>query len=247
MPALCAVSTAWCDWQSKKNRMPLYKYLNIDPPSKKKSSITISVGDDEALRERLESGFKHVKIKMDADDTQNDQLIGVINNSENAHFRIDANGSWSYDKAERIISAFSLEKVELIEQPFLPEAVDDWVRFRENYRIPLFMDESISNVDDVKRSAGYVDGVNIKIQKSGLLETAVEAIRTAQELGLKIMLGCMIESSVGIAAAYHLSARADYLDLDGRLLIEDDPFTGLTYDKAKIIIGNDLGHGVSFA
>lgn len=113
--------------------------------------------------------------------------------------------------------------------------------------VPVFMDESVQSSDDVERVAGYVDGVNIKIQKSGLLETAIEAMKTAHRLGLKVMLGCMVESSVGIAAAYHLSGLADYLDLDGRLLIESDPFTGLSYADGRIAVAGDKGHGVSFA
>ncbi len=246
-PAMCALSTAWHDLDSKRKGLPLYKNLGLDVPQTMPTSITISVGDRESLAEQLELGFSHIKVKMDHGDSRNRAMIAIMNASAEAHFRIDANGSWNYDDAMRVVSAVDRHRVELIEQPFAPEAVDSWKRLREKTGIPLFMDESVVSAEDVKRVAEYVDGVNIKIQKSGRLETAIEAIRTARSLGLKVMLGCMIESSVGIAAAWHLSALADYLDLDGRLLVENDPFSGLTYDKGKIRIANEFGHGVVFA
>ena len=132
----------------------------------------------------------------------------------------------------------------MIEQPFSPEDRDAWLQLKETCQIPLFMDESIVSADDIDKASEYIDGVNIKIQKSGRLETAVEAIKTARRQNLKIMLGCMIESSVGIAAAWQLSGAADYIDLDGRLLVESDPFTGLEYLQGIIETADNFGHGV---
>lgn len=246
-PALCAVSTAWHDRRAKQLAQPLFKYLKLERPRGVSTSVTVSIGDLDALHNHLQAGYDHIKIKMDADDIANEHIIIGINRSRNTVFRIDANGSWTYEKAVDILSKIAIDTIELIEQPFPANAVDDWKRLRENNAIPLFMDETISSADHVKRVAEYVDGVNIKIQKSGLLETAIEAMKAARALDLKVMLGCMIESSVGIATAYHLSSAADYLDLDGRLLIEDDPFSGLIYDHGKLNISSEIGHGISFA
>lgn len=245
-PALCAVSTAWYDWKSKQNKMPLYKFLGLAEPSTRPTSVTVSVGDIESLTEFLQSGYQYIKIKMDANDTRNQDLIKAINDSRGVFFRIDANGSWSYEDALWVLSSLDLRKVELLEQPFAPSAVDDWKCLRNIAPIPIFMDESVVSADDVKRVAEYVDGVNIKIQKSGRLDSAVEAITVARAMGIKTMLGCMIESSVGIAAAYHLSGSVDYLDLDGRLLVEEDPFSGLIYDQGCLKIPSRNGHGISF-
>ncbi len=246
-PAICAVSTAWLDRKAKANRIPLYQYLRLEAPAKLPTSITVSVGDTSSLSEQLDSGIHYVKLKMNDDINLNNQIIEAVNNSKNTKFRIDANGSWGMAETERIVSLLAVDKIDFIEQPFGPEAVDDWKLFGEQSPIPLIMDESIVGADDVKRVAQYVDGINIKIQKSGRLESAVEAITVARSLGLKIMIGCMIESSLGIAAAYHLSGAADYLDLDGRLLIDGDPFSGLAYDRGELKLSNDYGHGISFA
>jgi L-alanine-DL-glutamate epimerase-like enolase superfamily enzyme len=246
-PALCALSTAWYDWKSRQISVPLNEFLELEPPPEVYTSITVSVGDTEALADMIKDGYGRIKIKMDDDSSRNDELIDIIKNADGNKFRIDANSSWTLAEARRVVRALPEERVELIEQPFPPEAVEDWKRLRDNTGIPLFMDESIVSAGDVTRVAGYVDGVNIKIQKSGWLDTAVKAMQTARALGLKVMLGCMIESSVGIAAAYMMSSLADYYDLDGRLLVEDDPFSGLSYNKGILHLTDEYGHGVSFA
>jgi L-alanine-DL-glutamate epimerase-like enolase superfamily enzyme len=246
-PAQCAISTAWHDWQARRINQSLYERLGLGGPPPAETSITVSVGDWESLVEQVKSGHKHIKIKMDCGDNRNEELIRLMDESSGVIFRIDANGSWSYDDAEKALSSLLAGKIELIEQPFPADATDDWERLRSQCSIPLFMDESIVSAADVKRCAGFVDGVNIKIQKSGRLETAIEAMKTARALGLRVMLGCMIESSVGIATAYHLSSLADCLDLDGRLLIEGDPFSGLTYEEGQLKIVSESGHGISFA
>ena len=246
-PAICAVSTALIDLQARRNNETISRFLNLPQVSGKKTSLTISVGDMKSFDELAQSGVEIAKIKMDNDDSHTEQVIETMNRCSIPYFRIDANGSWDYPTAIRIISRLPKERIELIEQPFPPEFESDWARLQETIEIPLIMDESIKAVDDIKRVAGYVDGVNIKMQKSGSLTFAVAMMKKARELGLKVMVGCMIESSVGIAAAYQLSGIADYLDLDGRWLLQGDPFEGLVYDNAAITISGKCGHGISFA
>jgi L-Ala-D/L-Glu epimerase len=246
-PALCAVSTAWIDAACKKRGIGLYEYFDLPRPGATQTSVTISVGDIDALDDFLDRGFSCLKIKMDIHAPHTDALLENIGRDDGVRYRIDANGGWDFDNAIRIIADLPSEKIDLIEQPFPAEDVDDWHRLRERTDIPLFMDESIATEDDIRRVANYVDGVNIKIQKSGTLATAVAAMKTASSAELRVMLGCMIESSVGIAAAFQLSGLADFLDLDGRFLIEEDAFTGLYYDKDIITISGKSGHGVSIA
>jgi L-alanine-DL-glutamate epimerase-like enolase superfamily enzyme len=109
------------------------------------------------------------------------------------------------------------------------------------------MNETICRSEDVAEVAAFVDGINVKIQKSGRLERTVEALETAKKLGLLTMIGCMIESSVGIATACQLTSLADYIDLDGRLLVESDPFTGLEYEDTIPEARQGFGHGVTYA
>lgn len=243
-PAECAVSTAWHDLQARRAGKPLYAYFGLEAPVPKVTSRTVSVGDDRFLRESIEGGYPIIKLKLGPDKNACRACFETIAHSRGAKFRIDINGCWTAGMAEVMAPIIPADKIEMIEQPFPPGDVDSWQAFREMTGIPVFMDESVANADDIMRVADYVDGVNIKIQKSGRLETAIEAMKIARRMKLKVMLGCMIESSVGIAAAYHLSSPADYLDLDGRLLLEGDPFTGLNYDEGKVHLSGSEGHGI---
>jgi L-alanine-DL-glutamate epimerase-like enolase superfamily enzyme len=244
-PAICAVSTALHDLRARQAGKPLYAQLGLVPPTPRQTSVTVSVGDFQDLERYAGGGWDAVKIKMDADPVTSGQVIEGMHRCGGVRFRIDANGSWIFEDAVRLLAETPLERVELIEQPFPIAAVDDWQRLREAITVPLIADEAVETADDVVRIGTFVDGVNIKIQKSGRLETAIGAMREARRLGLKVMLGCMIESSVGIATAWQLSSLADFIDLDGRWLVAADPFEGLTYDKGRLEISGGEGHGIS--
>jgi L-alanine-DL-glutamate epimerase-like enolase superfamily enzyme len=246
-PAKCAVSTALNDWEAKDKEHSMHEMFGIPKPTEKKTSVTISVGDIESVQQWMAAGYDTIKIKMDASEANLIDVCGVLDVNPMIRIRIDANGSWSYAFAEKVLSLLPADRIEFIEQPFAPEAEADWEKLRGLTAIPLFMDESIASRADIGRVAGLVNGVNIKLQKSGCLQTTVAAMQAAREAHLKVMLGCMIESSVGVAAAYQLSSLADYLDLDGRLLLEGDPFCGLDYDRGNIRISNQYGHGVTVA
>lgn len=240
--ALCAVSTAWHDCCAKRDNQTLAERFSLDKTTAAKTSVTVSIGDISEIETWSRVGFKNIKVKLDSDYLT---AIDLINQHPNVKFRIDANGSWNESDAEAVVKLLKADNVELIEQPFPAGEVESWRRFKESLDIPVFMDESIVSADDVERVASYVNGVNIKIQKSGTLDTAVEALKRARSLGLKTMIGCMIESSVGIASALQLSSLADYCDLDGRLLLADDPFMGLDYNKGLVSVLGKMGHGVS--
>jgi L-alanine-DL-glutamate epimerase-like enolase superfamily enzyme len=246
-PALCAVSTAWYDWRGKCDDKPLHLLLGFNPMKNIHTSVTASLGDMAGLNLLIDSGYDLIKIKMDADPKTADTLRAILRQNPHIKVRIDANGSWTFERAVDMVNVLPLENIDLIEQPFPCDAVEDWKGFKELAKMPVIMDEGIAAVKDIKKVASYVDGINIKIQKSGLLETAREAIKCARETGLKVMLGCMIESSVGIATACHLAALADYYDLDGRWLVADDPFIGLEYKMASPKISGNSGHGITFA
>jgi len=246
-PALCAFSSAWHDLMSGQKGESLHECFGIPRPEAVTTSVTVSVGDMEAWDQFLREGFDCLKIKMSDDESWNLAAMGKMIQDHHSRYRIDANSGWDIETALRFIERAPSGRIELIEQPFPADDIESWKRLRSQASIPLFIDESIADGDDVKRAAEYVDGVNIKIQKSGRLETAVAAMKAARDSGLQIMIGCMIESSVGIASAYHLTGMADFVDLDGRLLIEDDPFTGLHYEKNVLKVAHGYGHGVSLA
>jgi len=246
-PAKCAISTAWLDCQCKREKKPLHHFFDLPAPCSAPTSVTVSIGDFDDLNARLSTGIACIKVKMNADEELCMGFLDTMTKFPKTKYRIDVNGSWTRDLARRLTAEMALEQAELIEQPFTADKVEDWKYLKEKTEIPLFMDESIVDENDVHRVVEFVDGINIKIQKSGCLKSAVQAMKAAHDLGLKVMLGCMIESSVGIAAAYQLSGLADFIDLDGRLLLAEDPFQGLAYRNECIEITGPYGHGVSFA
>lgn len=245
--AACAISTAYSDLLCKRQKISLHSYYELNKPEPKKTSVTVSLGDENAIARFIEFGNTILKVKMDADEKRGQAIIDAINSSENVTYRIDANESWTLKFARNFISKVDASKVEMIEQPFLSSDRTAWKKLGRKTKIPLFMDESLDNPVDIDDVADIIDGVNVKIQKSGRLEKSVMMMKRAKDCGLKTMLGCMIESSVGIAAAYHLSSLADFIDLDGRLLIHDDGFTGLQYEGGVPATAESYGHGVIFA
>jgi len=158
---------------------------------------------------------------------------------------VDANAAWSVEQALRLIPQLAELGVELVEQPL---AVDDvnGLRQLKAAQLPLLIvaDESVKTAADVVRLADAVDGVNIKLMKTGGIQGALTAIHTARSCGLKVMLGCMVESSLGATAAAHLAGLADWIDLDGPLLIANDPFVGVRFDGAQLTLPESPGLGV---
>ena len=138
-----------------------------------------------------------------------------------------------------------LEKanIVMIEQPLPAKRFEDLAWLRERTPLPLVADEDLTCAQDLRALADVYDGVNIKLMKIGGLQPAMQMIHTAKSLGLKVMLGCMIESSLGITAAAHLSPLANWIDLDGSLLLREDPFHGVTFDQGRPSIPNAPGIG----
>ena len=180
--------------------------------------------------EAVNEGFKLLKVKQG---TNNDkEIIRTIRSvSTDIPIRVDANGAWTPKEAIEMSKFLAQNNVEFIEQP-LPKyaSLDDWRLTRQESHLPIYADESICVSTDVARLAGCIDGVVVKLMKTGGLLEALSVISTARAHSLKIMIGCMIESSIGISAACHIAPLVDHLDLDGALLLSDDPFQGAEYE-----------------
>jgi L-alanine-DL-glutamate epimerase-like enolase superfamily enzyme len=158
---------------------------------------------------------------------------------------VDANEGWK-DKQQALdkIQWLAGLGVELIEQPLPSSMIEETAWLRERVEIPIVADEAVKTAGDIPRLAGAYDGINIKLMKSGGLQEAIRMIHVARALGMKIMLGCMIESSVAISAAAHLSPMVDWADLDGNLLISNDPFAGVGVEQGRLILNDRPGLGV---
>jgi L-alanine-DL-glutamate epimerase-like enolase superfamily enzyme len=164
----------------------------------------------------------------------------------NLPLRVDANGGWTPKQAIAMSHFLAEHNVQFIEQPLPKHALPaDFKLVREQSPLPIFSDESICTAKDVARLAGCIDGVVVKLAKTGGLLEALRVIHTARAHGMQVMFGCMIESSLGITAAAQLQSLCDYLDLDGAMLIADDPFKGAVYEDGYLLVPDRPGLGVT--
>ena len=242
--AKMAIDSALHDWLGKRLGEPLWRVLGLSPTSPP-TSYTIGIDTIEGTidRTRRAAGFKVLKVKVGgADDLE--RLKAVRENS-GARIRIDGNEGWTIETARELMPTLVELGVEFVEQPFPAADIDSFRALREvEPRIPVVIDEGCKDLLDVARVAGYADGVNIKLAKSGGIREALRMIHAARSLGLQVMLGCMIESELGIAAAAQIASLVDYVDLDGHLLISNSPFTGLGFRDGGVVASADPGLGV---
>lgn len=243
--ARAALDIALHDLLGKTIGQPLYRIFGLNPEKLPQTSFTIAIDHPETMAERArESELPILKIKLGK--TNDLEIIDAIRKVTSARLRVDANAGWSREQAAKIIPQLIQYDLEMIEQPLSVGDIEGlrWLR-AQNYGVPFFADESIKNARDVAAHAGAVDGVVIKLMKTGGLREALRAIHVARALDMKIMIGCMVESSLGVTAASHLAPLCDYADLDGPLLISNDPFQGVHYDNAQLELTSLPGLGVS--
>jgi L-alanine-DL-glutamate epimerase-like enolase superfamily enzyme len=195
--------------------------------------------------------FRVLKLKLGSGNTEFDEAIAARARevAPNAFIFADANGGWSAAEAARLIPRLASLGLKFVEQPIHHQhGLEGWKELRAllpSSPLPLFADESAQRSDDVIRLNGMIDGVNVKLLKGGSFAEARNTIRTARELGMKVMLGCMIESSIGVTAAAHLAPLADWIDLDGNLYVANDDYEGMTYDaNGAMIMPKRPGLGV---
>jgi L-alanine-DL-glutamate epimerase-like enolase superfamily enzyme len=246
--ARAAVDIALHDLWGKIIGQPLYRLFGLTPMPLPPTSFTIGIDTPEAMAARVkESNYPVIKVKLGAEDAE--ACVAAIRQVSDARLRVDANAAWNPEQALDLITRLSQYDLELVEQPLPPGDVKSYLWLRDQLRArgvttPIFADESVKTSHDVAAYAGAVDGVVVKLMKSGGLREALRTIHTARAHGMKIMLSCMVESSVGVTAAAHLAPLCDQLDLDGPLLISNDPFTGLRYVGANLFMPTGPGLGV---
>ena len=239
-----AIDMALYDLVGKRLGVPLYRLLGLSPSHLPRTSLTISIDTPAEMAHQaiLARDYPILKIKLG---TRHDlQIVREIRDVSHAILRIDANAAWSVKGTLALIEQLAPYHIEMIEQPIPPGDLAGMKLIHDNSPIPIFADESCITLEDVPRLAGVVDGINIKLAKSGGINHALKMIHTARAHGLKIMLGCMIESSLGITAAAHLSPLVDMVDLDGALLLESDPFVGVEIVEGQMMLPDAPGLGV---
>ena len=230
-----AINMAVWDLSTQKQNIPLYKSFGFENKILPKTSYTISIGELDELDSKLEESKKCSILKVKLGTPSNDkEIIRQIRRRTDNLIRIDANEGWDYKTAKKMVFWLADKNVEFIEQPFPALNLEDTKKLRSISPLPLVADENSVTSNDLNIIKGVFDGINIKLMKCGSIDEALKMIQLAKKLNFKIMLGCMVESSVGITAAAHLSSQCDFVDLDGNLLIKDDPYSGVKIDSGRL-------------
>lgn len=242
---VCALDIAAWDFYGNQRQKPLYALWNLDISKGPVTDYTIGIDTiDKMIVKMKEKPWPIYKIKVG---TPNDiNVIQALRKQTDAVFRADANAAWTLGEAVEKIPALKEAGVEFIEQPL---AKDDWEGMRilfETSSLPLMADESCVEENDVEKCFNRFHGINIKLTKCSGITPALRMIEKARELNLKVMIGCMNESTVGSAAIANMLPLLDYVDMDGPLLLEEDVATGIEYDYGKVTISGNVGLGIEY-
>lgn len=249
MPAKAAIEMALYDLLGQITDLPVYRLLGLNPQVIPKSSYTIGIADPETIRHKttvaLERGYDILKVKVGGpEDIKTLELIRSIV-PESVMIRVDANAAWLPDDAIRIFPLLVDFGVEFVEEPLQLEVpMSERQRVKEHCPLPILADESVHTLTDVPLVAQWVDGINLKLTKTGGLTEALRMIHAARASNLSIMLGCFAESSLSITAFAHLAPLVDYLDLDGGLLLADDPIDGVRWEGNQLFLPERPGLGI---
>lgn len=240
---VCALDMAGWDLYGKMKRKPLYKCWSDDFKNNILTDFTIGIDTIEKMVSKMnEKPWPVYKIKLGT--PQDIEIVTALRQHTTALFRIDANSAWTVEEALEKIPKLKELGVEFIEQPL---AKDDWEGMKILYEkspLPLIADESCVTEADVKKCHNHFHGINIKLTKCSGITPALRMIKEARELNMKVMVGCMNESTIGSAAIVHLLPLIDYIDVDGPLLLEEDLASGITYLDGKITLQEENGLGI---
>ena len=243
--AIAAIDIALHDLMGKIMQKPLYEIWGINPYNTPYTSYTIGIDKVEIIKNKtLEANqYKILKVKLGS--ANDKQIINTIRSVTDVPLYIDANQGWK-DKfqALEMIQWLAEKGIELIEQPMPKAQLDDMAWLTQHSPLPTIADESFQELGDIEKLKGVYSGINIKLMKSAGLLEALKMIQTANNQNMKVMLGCMTETSCAISAAAHLSPLVDWADLDGNLLITNDPFDGVKINNGKITLNSSFGIGV---
>ena len=244
--AKAAVDIALHDLMGKIMRQPWYKIWGLDPSKAPCTSFTVSYDanpTEQKAKIKDASPYKVIKVKMGLDHDK--ELVEAIRHSTDAPICVDANQGWNDKEAALEMCHWLNDRGCLfVEQPMPKEMIDETAWLRERSPLPIIADEFLQRLPDVRRAAQAYDGINIKLMKSTGMHEAYKMAVHAKALGMKVMLGCMTETSCGVTAAAQLSPMADWADLDGNLLIANDRFDGLKIVDGKVTIPDRPGIGV---
>lgn len=243
--AKSAIDIALMDWMGKKLGIPLYKYFGLDPDDAPITSFSIGIDKPDVTRQKVRDAEAYPVLKIKVGLDTDEEMIAAVRNVTQKPLRVDANQGWTdREEAARKIDWLSRQGVQFVEQPMPANRFEDMHWLHERASLPLMADESCRHPEDIPKLVGIFDAVNIKLDKAGGMGTAYQMIQMARALGFKTMLGCMVSSSCAITAAAHLSPLTDYADLDGNLLVANDPYQGATVVDGRLSLPRRPGLGL---
>jgi L-Ala-D/L-Glu epimerase len=245
-PAIkAAIDIALHDLDGKIKQQPCWQLLGSDPQKMPVTSLTIGIDTPEMMIEKVKEaeGCKVIKVKLGRDSDK--ELIKTIRSVTDAPLYVDANQGWT-DRQQSLDMCYWLQEqgVVLIEQPMLKTDPDSNAWLTERSPIPIIGDEAVQRLPDVEKAKGVYHGINIKLMKSAGMYEAHQMIKKAKELDLKILIGCMSETSCATLAAAALAPQCDWADLDGPLLTKNNPFKIPGFEDGKWVLGNGEGLGL---
>lgn len=243
--ARCAFDMAMHDLAATLAGLPLNSFLGLDGRNLPPTSLTLPIAGVDKMVERAQKLSDHPVLKMKVGFDGDVEAVAAIREVFDGKLRVDANEGWTREDAIQRLTQMERFDIELCEQPIPGKNFSDLGAVRKSSPIPVFADEDVSDARDVAQLAGVVDGVNLKLRKAGGVREVVKAAAVARAEGLQVMLGCDLDTGVAATAGAHIASLMDFVDLDGPLLLERDPYPGVTYSKGEMTLPQGPGLGVA--
>lgn len=242
--ARMALSAALHDLVGKRLGTPVWKLWGLDRTTAPKSTFTIGIDTPERMRAKVEEAAQYPILKIKLGTDHDIELLRTVRSATDRELRVDANAGWTVKRAISMLPVLREFGVTVLEQPLPPTDLEGLAEIRRHSDIPLIADESCRTAVDIPLLVGKVDGINIKTAKCGSLREALRMIAIARAHHLTVMVGCMIESSLGITAAAQITPLVDIVDLDGAALLANDPFVGAEITGGQVTLPDAPGLGV---
>ena len=240
-----AFSMALWDWWGQKCEKPVFNLMDFKTEKLPLTSFTIAIGELDEIGQKIDEAdpYPILKVKLGTPTMDRDIMTEIRRHTDKV-IRIDANEGWEPETALELTKWLADQNVEFVEQPFPADQLDKTAALKAKSPLDIYADENSINSADIPQIAHAFDGINIKLMKCGSLEEGKRMINLARFYDMKIMLGCMVETSVGITAAAQLAGEVDKVDLDGNLLINNDPYLGVKVEEGRLVLPNGNGLGL---
>jgi L-alanine-DL-glutamate epimerase-like enolase superfamily enzyme len=243
--ARAALSTALHDLAGKRLGVPVHRLWGLDPAKCPISTFTIGIDTPERMRIKVQEAEQYPVLKIKVGTPDDLAILRAIREVTTKELRVDANSGWTRKQAIRMLPVLEEFGVTVLEQPLERDDLEGLAEVTRHSRLPVIADESCLVAADIPALVGKVDGINIKLAKTGSLREALRMIAIARAHHMMVMVGCMIESSIGISAAAQVTPLVDICDLDGAALLADDPYSGATIERGQLQLPEGPGLGLS--